>query len=183
MKKGFSYATVIGNVAELHKTLPIERARAAAFAFARVCYFQKFPQGALPEWLARPHNYRLREHYDAHGHALHDKFRSNPRANSSTPRVRATQKEMREARELYEGFTGRPARGGRVIKLPPHPRAGVVIGTLIQVGYRSERDGQLYRHTFRASSSRPLLIASSDGKQALIVGGRFVITDRGIEDR
>lgn len=89
---------------------------------------------------------------------------------------------MAQASRLHREFTGREPKSSRRYKLPAQPRAGVVLGPLIQVGYESTRDGAPYLHKFR-KSSRPLLVASYDGKQALIVGGRFVINGRGIVDR
>lgn len=61
---------------------------------------------------------------------------------------------------------------------------GLVIGELDGVLYNTVRDGvpEKYVHRFR-KSSRPLLAASADGTQLEIVGGRFQMTEAGIEDR
>ena len=120
----------------------------------------------------------MREHYDSAGRP---RFAHPQPPMLENPRPGARDKTR--ATRLYRAYMDRPATGpGRVFKVPKSPATGVVIGELVQVGYKSERDGLLYRHTFR-KRSRPLIIASSDGKQALIVGGRFVINGRGIVDK
>ena len=110
---------------------------------------------------------RLTQHDDTRA------FQENPAPRSDVAR----------ATKLFKDFTGRAPDGVRKLKLPPQPRAGVVFGQLVRVGYRSARDGLLYEHTFRTNKSRPLLIASSDGNQVLIFGGRYAFTDRGIVDK
>lgn len=91
--------------------------------------------------------------------------------------------DIERAQRLFKDFTGHDSHTVKRVMLKPLPKAGLVFGQLIEVGYRSARDGALYKHTFRSNRSRPLLIASSDGKQVLIVGGRFAFTDRGIVDK
>lgn len=63
------------------------------------------------------------------------------------------------------------------------PRAAMVVGELEYVGYRMSEGGKAerYMHRFRRGA-RPLLIASDDGKQLLIVGGQFTFSGRGIVD-
>lgn len=90
-------------------------------------------------------------------------------------------RELARAATLYAGFTGRRGRVARV-PLKPLPRVGLAFGELLELGYASFRDGRPYRHTFR-SQARPLLISSHDGRQLVIVGGRYRFTHRGIEDR
>lgn len=185
LQDGYSYATFAQNVHELSKTLPHVQAIAAAYAHARVCYFRAHPQGAIPAWLAYPANYRLRQHYDKNGRPQIGARKDNPRTLPKVRRVaanRATPREVAAAVRLHTEYNDRAPRGSRRLALKPLPKAGVVLGKLIQVGYVSTRDGKRYLHPFRARS-RPLLVASHDGTQALIVGGRFAITGRGIEDR
>lgn len=117
--------------------------------------------------------------YDAKGYIV----KHVPVIKARAIKARAAAGSIRKAVQLYKGFTGRSEHAVQRVKLKPQPKAGLVFGQLLQVGYRSARDGCLYRHTFRSKNSRPLLIASSDGNQLLIVGGRFAFTDRGIEDR
>ncbi len=108
------------------------------------------------------------------------KYNKNPR-DISTRAIGKAELERRAAK-LYKDFTGR--QPGAIVHLPaPRPfKVGVAFGTLVEVTYQSERDGQLYRHTFR-KTSRPLVVASHDGKQLQIVGGRFAFTERGIVDK
>lgn len=141
-------------------------------ARARVLYFRKYSRALLPVALAFASR-RSRVDFDKHGRPL--QITQKPR-RSVTPRAIA------QARKLHREFTGQRSTGGRNLRLKPLPRAGVVLGRIIEIGYESSRDSRPYRHAFRASS-RPLLVASHDGTQALIVGGRFAITGRGIEDR
>lgn len=91
--------------------------------------------------------------------------------------------ELRQAAELLEEFSGhKPTEVLRVHRRPF--RKGLVIGEMDGVLYSTVRDGvaERYIHRFR-KSSRPLLAASSDGTQLEIVGGRFQMTEAGIEDR
>ena len=183
LKIGYSYATIRENIAELHRAGKAwASAVAIAYANGRVSFFRSHPRGALPEWLAYPKGYRLREHYDAHGKPAFAKqeYAENPasesRAQHPNPR------KLAQAAALFEDFTGK--RATRITKhsLPELPTEGLVFGRLVQVGYESARDGRLYRHTFR-KRSQPLLVATPDGKTVYIVGGRYAFTDRGIEDK
>lgn len=173
LKSGYSYETTHENIAQMiSEGYTRAVAVAASYADARKSFFKAHPHGALPVWLAWPKKYRMREHYSKSGQAINNEFAENP----------APVSEIAKAKKLFREFTGdEPAN---VVKLNvPQIKAGLAFGQLIQVGYKSARDGKLYRHTFRANKSRPLLIASSDGKSLLIVGGRYAFTNRGIEDR
>lgn len=178
LKTGYGYDTLRENFTQLRNQQKTpEQAAAIAYAHARMCYFKRYPSGLLPAFLAYPKANRARNHYDAEG---------KPRAmraavyqrNPSPPR-----EEIAAASSLLESFSGQTPK--RIVKVdfPKVPRVAVAFGELIEVGYRSVRDGQLYRHTFRLKKSRPLLAASSDGKSVYIVGGRYAFTDRGIEDK
>ena len=177
LHSGYGYEVVGANVAELQRTgVPRNGAIAAAYALGRVSFFKRYPGGALPNWLAYPKTHRMRQHYDKRGNPLFSpvSFRDNPH--------RPDLDNLADAAQLYEDFTGHAADRVTMHKLPEMPREGLVFGTLVQVGYESERDGKLYQHTFR-ERSRPLLVATHDGKMVLIVGGRYAFTDRGIVDR
>lgn len=187
LKSGYGNKTVSDNVGELiaagHNA---PQSAAIAFALARKSFFRHYPGGALPAWLAYPKGYRLIGHYDKNGkplmigHSQRMQRADIAREYNKNPTPR---KEIEQAAKLYEDFTGRAPESVEKIPLPKMPRAGLVFGQLIRVGYRSARDGLLYEHTFRTLKSRPLLIASSDGKTVLIAGGRYAFTDRGIEDK
>ncbi len=175
LRVGYSSAVISQNMREMvtagySKT----SALAASFALARVSFFKRHPHGALPTWLAYPKGYRLRQHYDANGKPV----QQTPFARNPAPR-----REIEQAAALFEAFTGKRADRMERIPLQPMPKAGLAFGELLEVGYISFRDGRPYRHTFRKVSSRPLLVASHDGKQVLMLGGAYAFTDRGIEDR
>lgn len=91
--------------------------------------------------------------------------------------------QFRQAAQRFQDFTGHdPEPVGRAeIQVP---KAAAVIGELEAVMYQTVRDGKTehYIHKFRASS-RPLLCASPDGEQLLIVGGNYEFTERGIVDK
>ena len=89
---------------------------------------------------------------------------------------------MAEAAHLFKEFTGDNPTSLRRVKLP-NPKSGVVIGELDGVLYTAVRDGvaEPYIHEFK-KRSRPLLVSSHDGTSLHILGGRYAVTDRGIED-
>ena len=91
--------------------------------------------------------------------------------------------DVRRAAKLAENFKGMDAESLGSIKVPALPSVVAVIGECDGVLYTTERDGrqERYIHEF-ASKDKPLLCVSPDGRQLLLVGGRFVFTDRGIVD-
>ncbi len=92
-------------------------------------------------------------------------------------------KAIGQAVRLYEDFRDKtPKKIGVVqIKLP---KAAAVIGYLEAVDYRTTHNGktELYQHSFEPGS-RPLLAVSEDGKQLLLLGGRYQFTEQGIVDK
>lgn len=177
MKPGYSYNTVAGNVNALQaQGETLQSAVGKAYNAARRYYFRKFPNGALPAWLAHPSTHRVAQYYLPNGAPI----RKNPVARKRS--ANASTKEVGQAARLFQNFTGRAPGAVRKITFPAPPKAALVFGTLVEVTYQSERDGNLYSHTFR-KSSRPLVLASHDGKQVQIVGGRFAFTERGIVDK
>ena len=60
----------------------------------------------------------------------------------------------------------------------------LVVGTCDGVLYTTVRDGrkEKYIHKFKADDA-PLLVVSPDGRQLMLIGGRFRFTERGIVDR
>lgn len=167
MKSGYSRETISANISELmHAGMEEKRAIATAIAAARVAWFKRHPHGWLPYGLQNPKGRGNREDYTEQGAPL---MRQNP-------------VEMKRAARLQKAFNGSVGRTEHV-QIKALPRAAVVIGPLVMVTYQSARDGgpALYQHTF-APHARPLLAASHDGQQLLIVGGRFRFTERGIVD-
>ena len=84
---------------------------------------------------------------------------------------------------LFKDFRGDDPEALTTVRLP-RPKAGLVVGDLDGVLYTTERDGEQehYIHEF-AKKSRPILVASSDGKSLHILDGEYEFTELGIEDR
>lgn len=93
-------------------------------------------------------------------------------------------KELREAAARLAAFTGRDIDSFAEVEVNQDYDVGFVLGEMPELHYIAERDGEAFHfhHTFTASS-RPLLVVSHDGKQLLIAGGRYEVTDQGITDR
>jgi hypothetical protein len=92
-------------------------------------------------------------------------------------------KDLSKAKKLLKDFSGHDV--SEVLQIDePKDKTGLVVGQLLGVPYRAVKNGKAdnYYHEFKPKS-RPLLVASSDGKTLRIVGGRFEFTRRGIEDR
>lgn len=181
LKSGYSYNTVVGNINVLERELRREQAVAAAYNHARKCYFKRYPAGALPVWLSFPKSHRIRQYYNADGSPQKRSY-SPPRSNPARISTKEIGEDFSKAKSLFTSFTGRAPATLTKIRVPAPPKVALAFGTLVELTYQSERDGRLYRHTFR-KSSRPLVVASPDGKQLQIVGGRFAFTDRGIVDK
>ncbi|HYM34708.1 MAG TPA: hypothetical protein VET48_04880 [Steroidobacteraceae bacterium] len=92
-------------------------------------------------------------------------------------------KEREQAIELFRKFRDADPefidRAGIIV-----PKYAMEIGLLDYVGYRTTigREEIAFEHRF-ASKSRPRLCASADGKQLIIVGGRYDFKEDGIVDR
>lgn len=92
--------------------------------------------------------------------------------------------ELDRAADKFETFTGFPATKETTFK-KRSVRSGFALGELVAVIYAQNRGHggtQHYEHIFQ-KNSRPLLVASTDGKQIDIVGGQYHVTERGIEDK
>lgn len=89
----------------------------------------------------------------------------------------------RRAAKAFEDFTGRRAAHRRVAKLDDRNVNGWDMGPVVGVAYEAVRDGERkqYFHEF-GKKVRPNLIARDDGRQLYIEGGRYKVTDHGIED-
>jgi hypothetical protein len=93
------------------------------------------------------------------------------------------QTKIEQAIRLFERF--RLDEPKFVDELPaPAVDVAMTIGFLDAVEYTTKRAGkvELYRHEF-AKKSRPLLVASWDGAQLLILGGKYDFTKDGIIDK
>ena len=91
---------------------------------------------------------------------------------------------MSEAARRLSEFVGREIGEFVEVKFKANYDVGYVLGEIPELHYIAERDGEVFHfdHKFK-EASRPLLIVSFDGKQLMIAGGRYNVTDRGIVDR
>lgn len=94
-----------------------------------------------------------------------------------------SQSEINRAASLYERFSGHDAEIIGKVRVRALPKAGVAIGHCTAICYVTVRDGRTedYIHEF-ADVDAPLFVVSPDGKQILLVGGKFTFTERGIVD-
>lgn len=109
--------------------------------------------------------------------------RRNPVPPSSVKTERM--KSMRaEGERLYEDFSGMKPETIVKVRKPDYDDVIVAFGECEGILYKTMRDGEVehYIHRFRAKS-RPLIAASSDGKQLYLLGGKYKFTDRGIVDK
>lgn len=87
------------------------------------------------------------------------------------------------AKRKYEEFTGSKPRRVARISLDDEDIAAYKLGRAVGVAYEATRDGKKaqYFHKFKPSV-RPDLVVRDDGKKLYFSGGRYTVTDRGIED-
>ena len=92
-------------------------------------------------------------------------------------------KLMRKAVDLYTSFREKKPRKIKRISFDV-PEIVACMGHVEAIEYRTTHGKKvtLYKHDF-APGSRPLLCVSADGRQILLLGGRYKWTDRGIVDR
>jgi hypothetical protein len=92
-------------------------------------------------------------------------------------------KVIRAAVNLYQSFREKAPKRLKVVSFDV-PEAVMVIGHVEEIAYRTTHGDKTehYVHAF-APGSRPLLTASHDGRQLLLLGGRYMFTDRGIVDK
>lgn len=113
----------------------------------------------------------------------HRRHGGGRRRNPVTP-LNGGSRQVADARALFSRFTGHKAGHVRSVRFDV-PKAATAFGVLDYVGYTTVRDGKReeYEHDFqRDPQHRPALAASPDGKQLLIVGGRYKFGHRGIEN-
>jgi hypothetical protein len=92
---------------------------------------------------------------------------------------------IKKAAKLYHNFSGHYGEMEiHKLRVPDLPKAAAVFGVIDAIEYTAIRDGktELLRHKFR-QKSKPMFCVSPDGKQILILGGNYHVTDRGIEDK
>jgi hypothetical protein len=88
------------------------------------------------------------------------------------------------AKRAFKEFTGHDATKSQVEKLDNNDVAGYRLGDVVGIAYEATRDGEKdqYFHRFK-KQARPQLVSRSDGRQLYISGGKYHVTDRGIEDK
>lgn len=89
----------------------------------------------------------------------------------------------RKAAQAFENFTGHSVKHVDELKVADN-RHFWKLGDLVAVAYDCTRDGrrEKYLHEFNRKS-RPILAVSHDGKQLVVIGGKFEVTDAGIVDK
>lgn len=96
---------------------------------------------------------------------------------------RGIKERISKAIALYKNFRGENPEfvDDLTVDLPD---TAFVVGKLDAVIYTTTRDGEKLQfiHKFTARA-KPLLCSSYDGKQLLLIGGRYTFTDRGIVDK
>jgi len=91
--------------------------------------------------------------------------------------------KIEKARKAYQDFTGRDPPHVKKARLPDKDVAGWKMGPVVGIAYEATRDGKRskYFHEFK-KSAQPDLVSADDGSQLYIAGGKYKVTDRGIED-
>src|SRR5271165_4262207 len=98
-------------------------------------------------------------------------------------RRRVPHAELAQAVALFESFREKKQTKPLAVFKVKTPRVVAIIGYVDGFDYTTAHGKKeiAYRHEF-AAGSRPLFCVSADGKQLLLIGGRFEFTDRGIVD-
>ena len=88
-----------------------------------------------------------------------------------------------KAARRFARFSGHKANSATRVPYAV-PREALAIGNVLAIEYETVRDGEYekYRHIFR-KRSRPLLASAFHGKQLLLIGGKYLFTERGIVDK
>ncbi len=105
------------------------------------------------------------------------------RARRTNPVPQSKHVQIKDALRLFAEFSGHKGELFSTEK-PSVPDVCMVVGLCDGIMYETVRDGKTekYLHQFKASS-RPLLLASHDGKQLILLGGAYDFTERGIVDK
>lgn len=87
------------------------------------------------------------------------------------------------AMKLFKDFRGEDPKYIDELEIPLNS-VFMLVGECDGILYTTTRDGkkERYIHEFR-SNSKPLLAASSDGKQIILLEGKYKFTERGIVDK
>lgn len=169
---------VHANIADLERQgWPTKIAIIEAYNAARKSYFSHYKWGVCPVWMAWPKTARARTDYHADGSPRPPGPSRNPARRAQVPA------KVRQAARLFHDFTGHDVTRQKQVNVPPID-VGLAIGPVLGIIYQTTRDGvkENYIHKFHKVNARPLLIASSDGRQIGFLGGGFQFTERGFVD-
>lgn len=92
-------------------------------------------------------------------------------------------KAIRAAISLYRSFRDKEPTRVKIVDYEP-PEAVAIIGYVEEICYVTSHGKKVvhYSHPF-GKGSRPLLCASEDGRQLLLLGGNFEFGEQGIVDK
>lgn len=98
-------------------------------------------------------------------------------------RIAPASRDIRDAANLYEDFSGHEADVLARMPRPKFPAILVAVGECDGILYTTVRDGkrEKYIHEFKPHA-KPTLAATPDGSQLFLLGGAFTFTERGIVD-
>lgn len=88
---------------------------------------------------------------------------------------------MSDAKALFEAFHGRPPSRNEIAMLKQEPAGGeecLEVGQLFGVMYKVTGIPEPYLHKFNPRS-RPLLFVTANGRQMIVLNGKYRFTDRG----
>ena len=113
------------------------------------------------------------------GHLMHRDLLPAIKKNPTPGRIGRAYKR---AVKLYQDFTGHDPKFLDEWSVSV-PEVAMQVGKITGIMYTTKMDGkeQEFLHEF-SGRSRPILAASADGNQLLILGGNYSFTDRGIID-
>ena len=205
LKGGYSMRTITANILEMRAAgVPVKQATAAAYDMARKAWRKVHKTGQFPKHLkvlkkAVSKNPRFktgrksatRKTGRAHRGVVEqdtsasyiietsDKHAGIIKQNPTPGRVR---RAVTKAIKLYSDFTGHDPKFVDEWEIAI-PDAAMQVGKITGIMYTTKMDGrqQEFLHEF-SGKSRPILAASADGRQLLILGGDYHFSDRGIID-
>lgn len=196
LKRGYSRQTVSANISELvNAGAPQRQAIAIALDNGREAFRKRFPRKRFPAHLNRevkknpmfkvgPGASQIKE--KARGVVAQDKSASYIVKSGGQKRgvIRnpTNGRNYRKAVRLYRDFTGENPRFTDEWDVEV-PDTAMQVGKVTGIMYKARVDGreQEYLHEF-TGKSRPILAASADGRQLLLLGGDYKMTERGIVD-
>lgn len=199
LKRGYSRATVTANIRELMAANVRSGSQAVAIALseARKAYRKRHARGPFPAHLAlnvNPKSFKFGPGASsitkkAHGGVVtQDKtptyiVKSSGRKRGVINRNPLPKgRNYRKAVALYKDFTGHDPKFVDDWDVTI-PSTALQVGHVTGILYKTRMDGKMqeFMHEF-TGKSRPILAASADGRQLLLLGGDYKFTERGIVD-